>query len=150
MGAGGVALGYGLDDQGFESRQGLGIFLFTIASRPALGSTQPPIQWLPAALSLGVKLPGREARHSPPSKCRGQRMHGTKPPLPQYVFVAWCSVKSTGTTLPFTFTCLDIRICAFPFSGRRNGVLCRVFQIKIGIININMNDRKYQENVRNF
>jgi hypothetical protein len=29
----------------FESRQGLGIFLFTTASRPALGSTQSPIQW---------------------------------------------------------------------------------------------------------
>jgi hypothetical protein len=28
---------------------------------------QPPIQWVPGALSLGVKLPGREADHSPPS-----------------------------------------------------------------------------------
>jgi len=26
------------------------------------------------------------------------------PPLPQYAFMAWCSVKSTGATLPFTFT----------------------------------------------
>jgi hypothetical protein len=33
-----------LDDRGFDSRQGLGIFLFTTASRSALGSTQPPIQ----------------------------------------------------------------------------------------------------------
>jgi hypothetical protein len=33
----GIALGYGLDDRWFESRQGLGIFLFTTASRPALG-----------------------------------------------------------------------------------------------------------------
>jgi hypothetical protein len=32
-----------------------------------LGPTQPPIQWVPGALSLGVKLPGREADHSPPS-----------------------------------------------------------------------------------
>jgi hypothetical protein len=48
-----MALGYGLDDRGFESRQGLGIFLFTAASRLALGPTQPPIQWLPGALSLG-------------------------------------------------------------------------------------------------
>jgi hypothetical protein len=29
---------------GFDSRRGLGIFLFTTASRPALGPTQPPIQ----------------------------------------------------------------------------------------------------------
>jgi hypothetical protein len=28
------------------------------------------------------------------------------PPLPQYAFMAWCSVRgSTGTTLPFTFIC---------------------------------------------
>jgi hypothetical protein len=32
----------------------------------ALGPTQPPIQWVPGALSLGVKRPGREADHSPP------------------------------------------------------------------------------------
>jgi hypothetical protein len=37
------------------------------ASRTALGPTQPPIQWVPGAISLGVKRPGREADHSPPS-----------------------------------------------------------------------------------
>jgi hypothetical protein len=44
------------------------IFLLatTAVSRPALGPTQPPIQWVPGALSLGVKRPGREADHSPP------------------------------------------------------------------------------------
>jgi hypothetical protein len=52
---------------GFDSRQGLGIFLFTTASRMALGPTQPPIQRVPGALSLGVKWPGLEADHSPPS-----------------------------------------------------------------------------------
>jgi hypothetical protein len=31
-----------------------------------LGHTQPPIQWVPGAFSLGVKRPGREADHSPP------------------------------------------------------------------------------------
>jgi hypothetical protein len=49
------------------SRRGLGIFLFTTASRTALGPTQPPIQRVPGALSLGVKQLGREADHSPPS-----------------------------------------------------------------------------------
>jgi hypothetical protein len=33
----------------------------------ALGPTQPPIQWVPEVISLGVKRPGREADHSPSS-----------------------------------------------------------------------------------
>jgi hypothetical protein len=45
----------------------MGIFLFTTASRTALGLTQPPIQWVQGALSLWIKRPGREADHSPPS-----------------------------------------------------------------------------------
>jgi hypothetical protein len=53
---------------GFHSRRGLGVFLFTTASRTALGPTQPLIQWVPRASSLGVKLPGREADHSFPSR----------------------------------------------------------------------------------
>jgi hypothetical protein len=28
--------------------------------------TQPPIQWIPEALSLGLKRPGREVEHSRP------------------------------------------------------------------------------------
>jgi hypothetical protein len=36
-------------------------------SRTALGPTQRPMQWVPWALSLEVKRPGREADHSLPS-----------------------------------------------------------------------------------
>jgi len=61
-----IALGYGLDDREFESRQGLGIFLFSTASRPALEPTHPPIQWVTGAVSLGLMRPRREADHSPP------------------------------------------------------------------------------------
>jgi hypothetical protein len=50
---------------GFDSRRELGIFLFTTTSRIALGPTQPPIQWVRGALSLGVKRSEREADHSP-------------------------------------------------------------------------------------
>jgi hypothetical protein len=60
-------MGWTIGVLGFDSRRGLGIFLFTIASRTALGPTQPPIQWVPGALSRGIKRPGREADHSPPS-----------------------------------------------------------------------------------
>jgi hypothetical protein len=66
----GIALDYGVDDRRFESRRGLGIFLFTTASRPALGPTQPPIQWVPGALSLGAKRSGRESYQSPPSSAK--------------------------------------------------------------------------------
>jgi hypothetical protein len=61
------ATGWTIGVLGFDSRWGLGIFLLTTASRTALGSTQPPIEWVPGALSLGVKRLGREADHSPPS-----------------------------------------------------------------------------------
>jgi hypothetical protein len=60
------AMGWTIGVLVFDSRRGLGIFLFTTASRTALGPTQPPIQWVPGALSLGIKRPGREADHSPP------------------------------------------------------------------------------------
>jgi hypothetical protein len=68
-----IALDYGLDNRGsrvqfFNSLWGLGIFPFTTASRTALGPTQPPVQWVPGALSLWVKWQGREADHSPPSR----------------------------------------------------------------------------------
>jgi hypothetical protein len=45
----------------------IGVEIVITASRPALGPTQPPIQGVPAAPPLWVKLPGREADHSPPS-----------------------------------------------------------------------------------
>jgi hypothetical protein len=80
-----IALGYGLDDQvlGFDSWQGLGTFLFTTTSRTALGPTQPPIQWVPGAPSLGVKWPGREADHSPPSsaKVKNAWSYTSTPPI---------------------------------------------------------------------
>jgi hypothetical protein len=52
-------------------------FLFSTASRPALGSIQPPIQWVPGALSPEVKWLGREADHSlPNSAAVPLRFHG--------------------------------------------------------------------------
>jgi hypothetical protein len=53
-----VALGYGLDEWGLESRQESGIFLFTTASRTALGPAQPPIQWIPGGSFPGSKAAG--------------------------------------------------------------------------------------------
>jgi hypothetical protein len=58
-------VGYGLDDQGSIPGRSEDFFLFTAVSRQALGPTQPPINWVPGALSSGIKRPGREADHSP-------------------------------------------------------------------------------------
>jgi hypothetical protein len=52
---------------GLDFRQGQDIFRFSVASRPALGPIQPPLQWLQAGLSPGIKRQKREADHSHPS-----------------------------------------------------------------------------------
>jgi hypothetical protein len=77
---------------GFESWQGLGILLFTTMSQPDLVPTQPPIQWVPGLFhwgqgSCGMKLTTH--LHLAPKS----RMRGAIPPVIQYAFMAWCSVK---------------------------------------------------------
>jgi hypothetical protein len=61
-------MGYGLDDWGSKVQfpVGAGNFLFTTMSRTALGTIQPPTRWVPGAVSLEVKRPGREADYLPP------------------------------------------------------------------------------------
>jgi hypothetical protein len=50
----GIATGYGVDRRG-EIPGRVQIFLFSVASRPALGHIQPLIQWVQGVLSLGLK-----------------------------------------------------------------------------------------------
>jgi hypothetical protein len=59
----------GLDDRGSRVRLPAGAGNFSLHHRVQIGSgaTQPPIQGVPGAPSLGVKRPGREVDHSPPS-----------------------------------------------------------------------------------
>jgi hypothetical protein len=49
-------------------------FHFSMLSTPALGPTQPPIQWVPGALSPEVKRQGREADHSPQTTAEVKKM----------------------------------------------------------------------------
>jgi hypothetical protein len=72
----------------------------------ALESTQPPIQWVPGVLSLGLKRPGHEADHSPPSSAEVKNAWRYTS-APQYVFMAWCLVKHKNT---FTFIIIIIII----------------------------------------
>jgi hypothetical protein len=57
----GIATLFGLDGQRIESRLERD---FPHPSRPAVGSTQPPIQWVPG-LSRGVMRPWRVVVHLP-------------------------------------------------------------------------------------
>jgi hypothetical protein len=70
-------------------------------------------------LSLGVKRPGREADHSPPSSAEVSAWSCTC--TPQYVFMAWCLVKHRDN---FTFyndytifknIVTNIQICIFTY-----------------------------------
>jgi len=82
---------------GFRVPAGVGTSLFTTATRPAMGPTQPPNQWVLEDLKPGVKRPGHEADNSP------QTSAGIKNPwsyssIHPYVFMAWCSVMPTDCT----------------------------------------------------
>jgi hypothetical protein len=87
-----------------RGRDNYGTFLNATASRPAPGPTQPPIQWVQGALTPEVKRLGRDADHSPPSTAEVKNMWSYTS-TPQYVFMAWWSVKheSTRTALPLFF-----------------------------------------------
>jgi hypothetical protein len=69
--SGSIVSDYGLDDRAIGVRSPAGaqrIFPLSSVSRPALGRTQTPVQWVTGVLSPGVKARlGRDADHSPPS-----------------------------------------------------------------------------------
>jgi hypothetical protein len=69
---------------GFDSRQGEDIFLCCVASRQAVGLTQPPKHWVEGYRSPGVKRRELEAHHSPPSRDEVENAE-TLPPLPIYL-----------------------------------------------------------------
>jgi hypothetical protein len=78
-------MGWTSEGSEFESDRVKNILFFTF--RPALGSTQSSIQWVLGALSSGVKGPGREAGHLPPTSGEVKKMwiYTSTPP---YTFMA--------------------------------------------------------------
>jgi hypothetical protein len=92
----GTATGHGLDGPGIESRWGRD---FPHLSRPALGPTQPPVQWVPG-LSRGKERLGLHADPSPPSSAVGHErvelyLYSSYGPNGLYrasVPVQWCTL----------------------------------------------------------
>jgi hypothetical protein len=68
-----------------SSPGGVKNFLFSTSSRSALGSTQPPIEWVPEALS-----PGGEADRSPPATAEVKKN--------VYLYIH-CSIRRHGVVL---------------------------------------------------
>jgi hypothetical protein len=98
----GIAVGYGLDDRGSRVRFPAGAGNFCLHHRVQNGSG--PHQWVPGCSFPGVKRPGREADHSPPSsaevkECVELYLHS------QYAFMVWCLVKHRDS-------------CTFSFDNR--------------------------------
>jgi hypothetical protein len=69
-----------------------------MSSREVLGPTQPPIQWVPGALSPGLKRPVCEADNSPPTSAEAKKtwVNTTTPP---FILGARGSVVGWGTML---------------------------------------------------
>jgi len=64
-------------------------------SRTALEPTQPPMQWILGALPLGLKWPGHEADHSPPSSAEAKLyLHSPKTS-------SWRGAIGTTLRLPY-------------------------------------------------
>jgi hypothetical protein len=78
-----VATGLRAGRSGFDFRLGLGIFLFATVTRPTLRPSQSPVRWVAGAVSPGVKRPGLEADHSPPSSAEAKNAwsYTSTPPL---------------------------------------------------------------------
>jgi hypothetical protein len=86
-------VGYGLDDRGSRVwfPAGTGIFLFTTASRTALGPHPASYPMSTRGYFPGGKAAGAWNWPLTSIQCRGQRMRGAIPPLPNTP--SWCGAQ---------------------------------------------------------
>jgi hypothetical protein len=81
----------------FDPRQGQRIFPLASVSRPALGPTQPPVQWVPGVLSPGVKC------------CRGVTLTTHSHLVPK----SWMSRSYTSSLPSASMTCSGTALLYF-------------------------------------
>jgi hypothetical protein len=124
-----------LDDWMFESRQSLGIFPFTAAFRPTLGPTHLPIQWVPGALSVGVKGPGREPDHSPPSSAEVKEcvtLYPHSPNTPPWLGACWSPRPELHDGVILLQSSINQWSASPPLAGVMTALL-QVLQIKVSV-----------------
>jgi hypothetical protein len=97
----GIALGYGLDCLGSRIRFSAGAGNFSLPHRVQNGSGAHPASYpMGTGGSFpGVKQPGCEADHSPPSNAEVKNAWSYTS-NPQHAFVAWCLVKHRDNFIP--------------------------------------------------
>jgi hypothetical protein len=87
------------------------------SSRPVLGPSQLSRQWASGSLSPGIKLPGREADHSPPTSAEVKEtwIYTSTPLQGQFTFTG-CIWRNSLVSKLNTLSCVD--------SQKRQGILC--------------------------
>jgi hypothetical protein len=98
----GISLGYGLDDGGSRVRFPAGAWNFSIHLHAQNGSGAHPAPYPMGKRGSfpGVKRPGHEADHSPPSSTEVKECVKLYLHFPNTPFMAWCLVKQRDN---FTF-----------------------------------------------
>jgi hypothetical protein len=97
--------------RGWSSSSGRGkIFLLSTSSRSVLGPPQPPILWVPGALSRGVKQPEREADHLSPSSAevKNKWLYTSRPIL--HVIVLLLRNKFNSFLIPTEYFLFDFEV----------------------------------------
>jgi hypothetical protein len=94
----GIALGYGLDDRGCRVRFPAAAGNFSLHHRVQNSSGAHPASYPMGTRGsfFGGKTAGAWSWPLTSIYCRCQRMSGAIPALPQYAFMAGCSVKAQG------------------------------------------------------
>jgi hypothetical protein len=75
-----------IKEHALDGRQEKNIFLYIKESTPALGPTQPTVQWLPMELSTGVQQPECESEYSLPPTAKVKNI---------WNFIVKCNMRQT-------------------------------------------------------